>query len=33
MSGGLVNLVNEVGQQSLHGDVYDILKNKVTGCQ
>jgi len=29
MSGGLVNLVTKSGGNSLHGSVYDILKNKV----
>jgi hypothetical protein len=29
MSGGLVNLVTKSGTNSLHGSVYDILKNKV----
>ena len=29
MSGGLVNLVTKAGTNGLHGDVYDILKNRV----
>jgi hypothetical protein len=29
MSGGLVNLVTKFGTNDLHGDVYDILKNRV----
>jgi len=29
MSGGLVNLVTKFGTNTLHGDVYDILKNRV----
>jgi len=29
MSGGLVNLVTKSGTNTLHGDVYDILKNRV----
>jgi len=29
MSGGLVNLVTKFGTNSLHGAVYDILKNRV----
>jgi hypothetical protein len=29
MSGGLVNLVTKSGTNGLHGDVYDILKNRV----